>query len=136
MLGRRLFASCAICAAMGLVADDASAQGAPGMRRNVLTRRDGPVDGYETLEVLIEIDPNFLVDWHVHPGTEAGYTVEGGGEFHMKGEAAETIKPGSSWVVPPGTPHVFRNGSQLSKLAVTFTVEKGKPLATPVAAPA
>ncbi|HME25776.1 MAG TPA: cupin domain-containing protein [Acetobacteraceae bacterium] len=136
MLGRRMFASCVICAAMGLVADDASAQAPTGLRRTILSRHDGPTDGYETLEVLAEIDPNFVVDWHIHPGTEAGYALEGGGELRVKGEATQTTKPGSTWVIAPVTPHTLHNGGQTTKLALTYTVEKGKPLATPVPAPA
>ena len=135
MLGRRMFASCVICAAMGLVADDASAQSPTGLRRTILSRHDGPIDGYETLEVLAEMDPNSVLDWHIHPGTEAGYMLEGGGKLRVKGEATQMTKPGSTWVIPPVTPHTVRNGGQTSKGVLTYTVEKGKPLATPVPAP-
>ena len=136
MFGRRMFTSCAICAVIGLVADDASAQAPTGLKRTITARHDGPAEGYETLEVLVEIEPNFVVDWHIHPGTEAGYTLEGGGELLVKGEAAQMTKPGSSWVIAQANPHTLKNGSQAPKLAITYTVEKGKPLATPVPAPA
>lgn len=89
------------------------------LRRKILSRHDGPTDGYETLEVLAEIDPNFVVDWHIHPEIEAGYALEGGGELRVKGEATQIIKPGSTWVIAPVTPHTLH-----------------KPLATPVPAPA
>ena len=135
MLSRRRFTGCAICAAIGLVADDASAQAPSGIKRTITTRIDGPTEGYETLQVIVDLEPNFLIDWHTHPGTEAGYTVEGGGELRIKGEAAQMVKPGFSWVTPPETPHMLKNGSQATKLFVTFTVQKGKPLSTPVPAP-
>ncbi|HEY2617186.1 MAG TPA: cupin domain-containing protein, partial [Acetobacteraceae bacterium] len=107
-----------------------------GLRRTILSRHDGPTEGYETLEVVAEIDPNFVVDWHTHPGTEAGYALEGGGELRVKGEATQITKPGSAWVIAAATPHTLRNGGSTTKLALTYTVEKGKPLATPVPAPA
>ena len=135
MLSRRMFASCAVCAAMGLVAADASAQGPSGLKRNILARRDGPSEGYETLEVIVDIDPNFVVDWHIHPGTEAGYTLEGGGELRIKGEQTMMTKPGASWVIAPENPHTLKNGPQATKLLVTYTVQKGKPLATLVPPP-
>jgi quercetin dioxygenase-like cupin family protein len=136
MLSRRMFASCAICAAIDLVADDASAQAPSGLKRTITARRDGPTAGYETLEVVVDIEPNFVVDWHIHPGTEAGYTLEGGGELRIKGEETQMTKPGATWVIAPANPHTLKNGGQPTKLAITYTVEKGKPLATPVPAPA
>jgi quercetin dioxygenase-like cupin family protein len=135
MLSRRMFTGCAICSAIGLVADDGFAQAPSGIRRTITSRIDGPTQGYETLQVLVDVEPNFVIDWHTHPGTEAGYAVEGVGELLVKGEAAKMLKPGSSWITAPDTPHRLNNGSQATKLFVTFTVQKGKPLATPVPAP-
>lgn len=135
MLSRRMFTGCAICAAIGLVADDASAQTPSGTRRAITARVDGPIEGYETLQVLVDIEPDFVLDWHTHPGTEAGYTLDGTGELRIKGEETRTIKPGFSWVTAPETPHTLRNGPRATKLFVTFTVQKGKPLSTPVPAP-
>jgi quercetin dioxygenase-like cupin family protein len=135
MLSRRMFTGCAICAAVGLIADDASAQAPSGLKRTITARADGPTPGYETLQVIVDIEPDFVIDWHTHPGIEAGYTLEGTGELQVKNEAPRMIKPGVSWVTAPETPHRLKNGTQATKLFVTFTVEKGKPLATPVAAP-
>ncbi|WP_457106981.1 cupin domain-containing protein [Methylobacterium sp. P5_C11] len=135
MLTRRMFTGCAICAAVGFVADDASAQAPAGLKRTITSRIDGPTPGYETLQVIVDIEPNFVIDWHTHPGIEAGYALEGVGELQIKGEAARTIKPGTAWVTAPETPHTLKNGADAAKLFVTFTVQKGKPLATPVPAP-
>ncbi len=135
MLGRRMFASCAICAAIGLSADDASAQAPSGLKRTIAARRDGPAEGYETLEVIVEVEPNFVIDWHTHPGTEAGYTLEGGGTLLVKGEASQVTQPGSAWVIGQTVPHALKNGDHPTKLAVTYTVEKGKPLSVPAPAP-
>ena len=49
MLTRRMFAGCALCAVTGFVATGAEAQNAPGgLKRTIITRTDGPMDGYET----------------------------------------------------------------------------------------
>ncbi len=94
-----MFTGCAICAAIGFVAEDASAQAPSGIRRKVTSRIDGPNEGYETLQVLVDIEPNFVIAWHTHPGTEAAYTLEGDGELQIKGEAAKMLKPGFSWLI-------------------------------------
>jgi quercetin dioxygenase-like cupin family protein len=135
MLNRRIFTGCVICAALNVVDEEATAQTPSGLKRTITARTDGPATGYETLQVIVDVEPNFVIDWHTHPGTEAGYAVEGSGELHVKGQAAQMLGPGSSWLTAAETPHTLRNGPQASKLFVTFTVQKGKPLATPVPAP-
>ena len=46
MLTRRGFAGCALCAVMGFLATGAEAQNAPGgLKRTIITRTDGPMDG-------------------------------------------------------------------------------------------
>ena len=100
MLTRRRFAgfaSCAICAAAGFVATDASAQvGTPvtanGVTRTTLSQMDGPMPGYVTINMLVEVEPNTVVMRHMHPGI----------------------------------------GDKKAKLAITYVVEKGKPLVIPV----
>ena len=50
MLTRRMFAGCALCAVTGFVATGAEAQNAPGgLKRTIITRTDGPMEGYETV---------------------------------------------------------------------------------------
>lgn len=134
MLGRRMLTGCVFCAAMGLVADDASAQAPSGIKRTITARRDGPTEGYETVELIIDLDPNFETGWVIHPGTEGGVILEGGGEFLLKGETL-MCKPGTSWVLAAEAPHNLKNGPQATKLALTLTVQKGKPLTTSVPAP-
>ena len=134
-MGRRTFASCAICAAIGLAVDDASAQAPSGIKRTITARRDGPTEGYETVELIIDLDPNVETGWVIHPGTEGGVILEGGGEFLIKSEPTMMAKPGSSWVLAAEAPHNLKNGPQPTKLALTLTVQKGKSLTIPVPAP-
>src|ERR1700687_5813407 len=67
------FASCAICAVTGFIATDASAQAAPpaavaGVKRKVLSQLDGPMPGYVTINMEVEIDPGVTIARHTHPG--------------------------------------------------------------------
>lgn len=135
MLTRRRFAgfaSCAICAAAGFIATDASAQGsADGVTRTTLSQMDGPTPGYVTIIMQVELEPNASLPRHTHPGVESGYVAEGGVEVTVKGQGAHAVKPGEAWQVAPETPHALKNGDKKTKYAITYTVEKGKPLISP-----
>ena len=140
MLTRRSFtsfASCAICAVTGFMATDASAQSAPpaattGVKRKVLSQMDGPSEGYTTIVVESEIEPGVMIGRHTHPGLESGYLIEGGLELPIEGQPTRTLKPGDGYQVPPGVPHAgVKNGSQKTRLTITYVVEKGKPMASP-----
>jgi quercetin dioxygenase-like cupin family protein len=140
MLTRRDFAglaSCAICGLTELIATDASAQGTPtatttGVTRKILSQMDGPMPGYMTINVEAEIEPGVTVARHTHPGIESGYVLEGGFDLPIQGQPTRTLKPGDGFQVPPETPHAGSpNGDKKSRIAITYVVEKGKPLASP-----
>ena len=132
------FASCAICAVTGFVATEASAQGAPaattpGVTRKLLSKTDGPTAGYETLLMEAEIEAGVPVGRHTHPGVESAYVLEGGFELPIEGQQTRMLKPGDGFQIPPNTPHAGgKPGTAKSKILITYVVEKGKPLATPV----
>ena len=136
MLSRRIFAGCALCAIGGLAATAASAQttpppATPGVKRTILKQSDGPMPGYVTITVEAEIEAGATVARHTHPGIESGYLIEGGGELSCDGQPAQMLKPGDGFQNPAATPHGLKNGPKTSKLAITYVVEKGKPLASP-----
>jgi quercetin dioxygenase-like cupin family protein len=140
MLTRRDFgniASCALCAITGFIATDASAQTTPpattpGVSRKILSQVDGPAEGYTTLVVEVEIEPGVTIGRHTHPGIESAYVVEGGFELPIQGQPTRSLKPGDGFVVPPNTPHAGgKNGDKKTKIASTYVIEKGKPLASP-----
>lgn|SRR5262249_13674677 len=141
MLTRRgftTFASCALCGITEFVAAEASAQGAApaasgGVARKILSKMDGPAPGYETLLVEATIDAGVFVGRHTHPGVESAYVVEGGFELPIQGQPTKMIKPGDAFQIPPETPHAGgKPGEAKSRLIITYVVEKGKPLASPV----
>jgi len=140
MLTRREFAgiaSCAICGLSGAIATDAAAQGQPaastaGVSRKILSQMDGPAPGYVTINVEAEIEPGVAVARHTHPGIESGYVLEGGLDLPIQGQPTRTLKPGDGFQVPPETPHAgSKNGDKKTRIAITYIVEKGKPLASP-----
>jgi quercetin dioxygenase-like cupin family protein len=132
------FASCALCAITGFIATDASAQGtapAPsgGVTRKILSKTDGPAAGYETLLVEAEIEAGVAVGRHTHPGIESAYVLEGGFELPIQGQETRMLKPGDGFQIPPNTPHAGgKAGTAKSRLIISYIVEKGKPLASPV----
>ena len=140
MITRRAFtgvAGCAICGLSEIVASGAMAQGTPtattpGVTRKIFTQTDGPMPGYVTITAEAEIEPGVLIARHTHPGIESGYIVEGGLDLPVEGQPTRTLKPGDAFQVPPNTPHAGgKNGDKKTKVAITYILEKGKPLASP-----
>jgi len=135
MLSRRFFAGCALCAIGGLAATAVEAQTPPaatgGVKRTILKQTDGPVPGYVTVTAEAEIEAGATVARHTHPGIESGYLIEGGGELSVDGQPSQMLKPGDGFQNPVGVPHGLKNGPKTSRLAITYIVEKGKPLASP-----
>jgi quercetin dioxygenase-like cupin family protein len=130
MITRRLFSGCALCAALGSLGGTARAQ-APGIRREILRQTDLAGTNHHTIQLMLELDPGVAVAPHTHPGIEASYVVSGETELTVQGEAPRMVKAGESFMVPAGVVHSAKNGATLSRIFVTYIVEKGKPLATP-----
>ena len=132
MLTRRGFAGCALCAVTGFIATGAEAQNAPpGLKRTIFTRMDGPMDGYETVSARVDLDAGALVARHTHPGIESSYVVEGALELSVDGQGTRTFKAGEGFQVPQRTPHSGKSADSPTTIAITYVVEKGKPLASP-----
>jgi len=132
MLTRRGFAACALCAVTGFLATGAEAQNGPApLKRTIIKRTDGPVDGYETVNVRVDLDTGALIPRHTHPGIESSYVVEGGLELSVDGEGTHTFNAGDGFQVPTRVPHSGKNGDKPTILAITYVVEKGKPLVSP-----
>lgn len=116
---------------LGGLISAAQAQGADAVKRTPLQKIDFPGDKHTTLLVLVEIAPGGTVARHTHPGIETGYVIEGEGVLSVEGQPDLPLKPGASYLVPPGVPHMAKNGDKPQKIIAAFAVEKDKPLATP-----
>lgn len=137
MLTRRGFVNCALCAvatgyaAMAVEAGAQPAGATAGVTRRVLSTEELPGGQYVVVQVAAEIAPGAVVARHTHPGIESAVLLEGEGELAIDGQASRTIRAGDSFQVAAVTPHGLRNGPGVMRIAGTYTVEKGKPLASP-----
>ena len=66
--------------------------------------------GHKDFMVMILRGPNTRLDFHIEPGDEFFYQVEGDMELHLKPEGEERrqvveIKEGEIFVCPGGLPH-------------------------------
>ena len=120
-------------AAAGIVAG-LSAQQA-GFKRTVIQQADLSVPGREATTAIAEFQPGATVGRHTHPGEEVGYVLEGAIVLEQPGKPAVTLGAGKTFFIPAGTVHNATNsGSTPARVLATYIVEKGKPLATTVAA--
>jgi quercetin dioxygenase-like cupin family protein len=125
---RRVAAIVVVLVALG--AHVVSAQPA-AFKRTVLQKADLSTPGREVVQALVEIPGGVRPGKHTHPGEEVGYVLEGTLVLWVEGRPTITIKAGDSFFVEAGRPHETTNeGTTMAKILATYTVEKGKPLAT------
>src|ERR1700726_5159361 len=104
----------------------------PGLHERFFLQTDGPAPGYVTITAEAEIEAGVTIARHTHPGIESAYIIEGGLDLPIEGQPTRALKPGDGFQVPPTTPHAGgKNGDKKTKIAITYVVEKGKPLASP-----
>jgi quercetin dioxygenase-like cupin family protein len=122
-----------LCAALAGLAVSATVYAqAPTIKRSVLQKSDVP-DGkkYEVVLGLAELPAGVAIGKHTHPGIEQGTLLEGELVLMIDGQPDKTFKPGDSWQVPIGAVHDAKAGAAGAKVVVSYTVEKGQPLAIP-----
>jgi quercetin dioxygenase-like cupin family protein len=102
------------------------------IKRSVLQKVDVP-DGkkHEVVFAMAELPAGVAIGKHSHPGIEQGTVVTGELTLSVAGQPDKTYKVGESWQVPLGAVHDAKAGAGGAKVIVTYTVEKGQPLAIP-----
>jgi quercetin dioxygenase-like cupin family protein len=105
---------------------------APAIKRQVLQKADVP-DGkkHEVVFGMAELPAGVAIGKHSHPGIEQGTVVSGELVLMVEGQPEKAYKAGDSWQIPVGVPHDAKGGASGAKVIVTYTVEKGQPLAIP-----
>jgi len=94
------------------------------------------VPGREAVVAKVEVAAGGIAGWHTHPGDEISYVMEGEATLMIAGQPPRKVKAGDGFVIPAGTVHNAQNESSAPiKLVGVYVVEKGKPLASPAAAP-
>jgi quercetin dioxygenase-like cupin family protein len=108
------------------------ASGQSGFTRTVLQQVDLSIPGKEAITARVEFQaPNASPGRHTHPGEEIAYVIEGAVTIEIDG-ATKAAKAGEAFIIPAGRPHNATNAGARSVLLITYVVDKGKPLATPV----
>lgn len=103
-----------------------------GAIRKVLQRHDLSAPGREGVMAQTEFPPGAHEPEHTHPGDIFGYVQAGTLTLFRGGQAAE-LNEGEVFFIPAGTVHAASNkGTTAVKLLVTFFVENGKALSSPV----
>ena len=103
-----------------------------GFTRSVLQQVDLSIAGREAITARAEFQAGGSVGRHTHFGEEIGYVSEGAVAIEIDG-VTKTVKAGEAFIIPNGKPHNATNaGPGKATLVITYVVEKGKPLATPV----
>ena len=108
--------------------------GAPAMDHHL----DVPQDkGLQHVNVLVrEFPVGGGSGWHIHPGTEIAYLLQGEMSLEEAGKPIRTLHPGDSFMIPRGVPHSGANLGQVpARLVITYVVDKDAPIRTAVAPP-
>ena len=126
-----------VAAALALVAPQANAQSAPvspsPVKRTVISRIDVPNSTYEVITAILEIAPGFKAGKHIHPGIVSGYVTEGQFWLAIEGQPEKILNPGDGAPVPDRAVHnEGAVGDKPLKAIVTYVVQMGQPLVTPV----
>jgi quercetin dioxygenase-like cupin family protein len=105
-----------------------------GVKRTVLQKTDVPGTNFEVIQAIAEIPAKTATGRHTHPGPETSTVLEGEMTLKVDGQPDKPLKAGDSFQVPSGVIHDAVTGDKPVKLIIGYTVEKGKPLATPALA--
>lgn len=112
------------------------ADDAPAIKRTVLDKHDqSGVAGKEVVLGTAELPAGAASGWHKHPGDESGYVLKGDLVLKAKGQPDRTLKAGDFFFNPSGLVHnlVAAPGTSGGTAVSTWIVDKGVPMATPVA---
>jgi quercetin dioxygenase-like cupin family protein len=111
-----------------------NAQQAPapgGIKRTPLQKAEVPNSNYDVVFGMAEVDANFTIARHTHPGNVLAYVMDGEFILGIDGQPKKTFKAGESFTVPAGAVHTDGSGDKPMKLLAVYIVERGKPLAAP-----
>ncbi len=127
---RRVSVMSAVGLALALVSLSAQA---PAVKRTVLQQVDVVTPGREAVTAKAEIPATGATGKHTHFGDEIGYVAEGTLVLEIEGMPTRTVKAGEAFSIAAGKVHnAINQGTGTVTAIVTYVVEKGKPLTTPV----
>ena len=117
----------------GFVSTSAHAQ-APGITAKPLLRTTlSGDDTKESVMLAVEFAPGSTTGRHTHPGDEYTVVLQGTLELSAEGRDARRVSAGDVYHNPRGLVHEARNvGDTPARVAITFVIDKGKPITEPV----
>ena len=68
----------------------------------MVQQTDGPVAGFETVVLEIEVEPGLVAPRHSHPGVELTYVIAGHADLIIEGQPARRLRAGAVFQIPPG----------------------------------
>ena len=103
------------------------------VKRTIVSKIAVPGSNYEVITATLEIAPGFKAGRHFHPGIVTGHILEGEFWLALDGQPEKTLKAGEAAEIPEKAIHNEGSvGTVPMKAIVTYVVEKGQPLLTPV----
>jgi quercetin dioxygenase-like cupin family protein len=132
---KRLLASVfvlALVAAAGAQPAPSPAQPAPA-KRTMLGKVEVPGANYDVVTAIVELQPGLRAGRHTHPGTVQFQVLDGEFWLAPDGSPEKVFKIGEFGEIRDAAIHnEGAVGSTPVKLLVIYTVERGKPLVSPV----
>ena len=104
----------------------------PQVARNVFGHYDqSGVPGKEIVTGTVTLQPGAEVAFHVHPGDEAGYIVQGAVIWKVRGQPDKTLRAGDGFFNPRGSAHSLVATESGARVFSAWVVDKGKPMSSP-----
>ena len=101
------------------------------LKRTELQHVASSIPGREIVQVLTEIPVGVSSGWHMHPGEEVGYIVEGTVQMEIDGAATLTLHAGDPFLIAPRTSHnALDLGPETGRMLSTYIVEVDEPIAS------
>lgn len=101
------------------------------LQRTELQHEASSIDGREIVQVLTEIPAGVESGWHMHPGEEVGYILEGTVKMEIEGRPTLKLRAGDPFLIPPSTPHnALDLGPDTGRMLSTYIVAVDESLAT------
>jgi quercetin dioxygenase-like cupin family protein len=104
---------------------------AASLQRTEIQRHNSSIPGRIIVQVRTEIPFGVSSGWHIHPGEEVGYIVEGSVQMEIKDQATLLLQAGDGFLIPPGVAHnALDLGPGVGQMLSTYIVDPDEPLAS------
>lgn len=101
------------------------------LQRTEIQRHDSSIPGRIIVQVRTEIPAGVSSGWHIHPGEEVGYIVQGFVQMEIKDQPTLQLQAGDGFLIPPGIPHnALDLGPDTGQMLSTYIVDPDEPLAS------